>query len=347
MSEINQRRWAIFKQTKRAYYALWIFGFVFVLSMMAEVIANDKPLYIHSNGTSYFPAFVDYDETDFGAEIPLPVNYYDNYFQEELLGKDSTVIWPIIPFYYTTISTFETTYPAPPSFKHWLGTDDQGRDILARVLYGFRVSILFGLILFFFNSIIGICVGLLQGYYGGKIDLFGQRFMEIWGSVPTLYLIIIISGIIVMNFWILLGIMLLFSWMMMVGVVRMETLRVRNMDFVRSARALGVSDWQIMRKHILPNALVTVIAMLPFVVNGSIVALSSLDFLGFGLPSSYPSLGEIIAQGKNNLFAPWIGFSGFITLAGMLTGLVFIGEGVRDALDPRVFFQQSSGGDEK
>lgn len=343
MSEVNRRRWAIFKQTKRAYYSLCVFGFVFILSLFAEVIANDKPLFIHSNGTSYFPAVVSYTELDFGSDMPFPVNYYDPYFKEEILAEDSIVIWPLIPFYYTTISPFEETFPAAPSRHHWLGTDDQGRDILSRVLYGFRISVVFGLTLFIFNSIIGIFVGLLQGYYGGKIDLLGQRFMEVWGSVPTLYLIIIISGIVVMNFWILMGIMLLFSWMGMVGVVRMEALRARNMDFVRSARALGVSDFQIIRKHILPNALVTVIAMLPFMVNGSISALSSLDFLGFGLPSSYPSLGEIIAQGKNNLFAPWIGFSGFATLAGMLTGLVLIGEGLRDALDPRVFFQQSSG----
>ncbi len=342
MNQINKRRWAIFKQTKRAYYSLIILGIVFVLSMFAECIANDKPILIYDKGELYFPAVINYTEADFGADLEFPVNYYDPYFKEELLSKDSLVLWPLIPFYYTTISPFETKYPAAPSAKHWLGTDDQGRDILSRVLYGFRISVLFGLILFFFNSIIGILVGLYQGYYGGKLDLFGQRLMEIWGSVPTLYLIIIISGIITMNFWLLLGIMLLFSWMGMVGVVRMETLRARNMDFVRSARALGASDWHIITKHILPNALVAVIAILPFSINGSITALSSLDFLGFGLPSSYPSLGEIVSQGKNNLFAPWIGFSGFATLAGMLTSLVFIGEGLRDALDPRVFFQQSS-----
>ncbi len=342
MSEINKRRWAIFKQTKRAYFALILLSIVFVLSMIAEFIANDKPIFIYDDGNYYFPALIDYTEKDFGSDFEFPVNYYDSYFTNELLSEESIVIWPLIPFYYTTISPFETQFPAPPSAKHWLGTDDQGRDILSRILYGFRISVLFGLILFFFNSIIGILVGLLQGYYGGKIDLIGQRLMEIWGSVPTLYLIIIISGIITMNFWILLGIMLLFSWMGMVGVVRMETLRARNMEFVRSAHALGASDWQIITKHILPNALVAVIAMLPFSVNGSIVALSSLDFLGFGLPSTYPSLGEIVSQGRNNLFAPWIGFSGFATLAGMLTAFVFIGEGLRDALDPRVFYQQSS-----
>ncbi len=342
MSEINQRRWRIFKQVRRAYFSLIILGIVFTLSMFAEFIANDKPVFIYDKGNTYFPVLVDYTEKDFGSDLEFPVNYYDSYFNEELLSKDSIVIWPLIPFYYTTISPVESMFPAPPSQNHWLGTDDQGRDILARILYGFRISVLFGLILFFFNSIIGIFVGLSTGYYGGKIDLFGQRILEIWGSVPTLYLIIIISGIITMNFWLLLGILLLFSWMGMVGVVRMEALRVRNMEFVRSAQALGASNWQIITKHILPNALVAVIAMLPFSINGSIIALSSLDFLGFGLPSSYPSLGEIVSQGRNNLFAPWIGFSGFATLAGMLISLVFIGEGLRDALDPRVFFQQSS-----
>ncbi len=342
MSEINKRRWAVFKQSKRSYYALIIFGTIFVISLFAEAVANDKPLLIYDKGEFYYPAFVNYSEKDFGSDFEFNVNYHEDYFKNTLLSPDALVIWPLIPYSYNTITPSQSFFPAPPSFSHWLGTDDQGRDILARVLYGFRISMMFGLILAVFNSIIGILAGLAQGFYGGKVDLIGQRFMEVWGSVPTLYLIIIISGMITMNFWILLGITLMFSWMMMVGIVRMETLKVRNMDFIRSARALGVSDFRIMTKHILPNALVAVIAILPFTINGSIVALSSLDFLGFGLPSSYPSLGEIISQGKNNLFAPWIGFSGFLTLAGMLTGLVFIGEGIRDALDPQVFLQQSS-----
>ncbi len=342
MKDINKRRWAVFKQVRRGYYALLLLTSVFIVSIFAEFVANDKPILIYDKGNMYFPTLFDYTEKDFGSSLEFPVNYYDSFFKNELLSKDNITIWPPIPYYYTTISPFEQKFPAPPSRRHWLGTDDQGRDILARVLYGFRISVLFGLILFFFNSILGILVGLLQGYYGGKIDLIGQRLMEVWSSVPLLYLIIIISGIISMNFWLLLGIMLLFSWMGMVGVVRMETLRVRNMDFVRSAHALGASDWHIITKHIFPNALVAVIAMLPFSINGSIIALSSLDFLGFGLPATYPSLGEIVSQGRNNLFAPWIGLSGFATLATMLTSLVFIGEGLRDALDPRVFFQQNA-----
>ncbi len=346
MSEVVQRRWAVFKQSKRSYYALLIFGTFFLISLCAEIVANDKPILIYNDGDFYFPAIAEYNESDFGSPFEFPINYHDVYFQEELLDEDAIIIWPPIPYSFDTITPFESYFPAAPSVKHWLGTDDQGRDILARVIYGFRISMLFGLILALFNSIIGILVGLSMGYFGGKFDLFGQRFMEIWGSVPTLYLIIILSGFMTMNFWLLLGINLLFSWMMMVGIVRMESFRVRNMDFVRSARALGVSNRNIMLNHVLPNALVAVVAMLPFSINGSIAALSSLDFLGFGLPASYPSLGEIISQGKNNLYAPWIAFSGFLTLAGMLTGLVFIGEGVRDAFDPKTFLQHSSEGEE-
>ncbi len=342
MSVIAKRRWATFKQSKRSYYALIIFGLVFFISLFSEFIANDKPLAINTAGKWYFPAFEELTEKDFGGDMEFVINYHGNYFKT-LLDENSTVIWPIIPYSYDTISPIGSRFPAPPSATHWLGTDDQGRDIVARILYGFRLSMLFGLILAAFSSSVGIFVGLLQGYYGGKIDLIGQRIMEVWGSVPTLYLIIIISGMITMNFWILLGIMLLFSWMMMVSFVRMETLRVRNMEFVRSARALGVPDLAIMINHILPNALVAVITMLPFTINMSIGMLTSLDFLGFGLPATYPSLGEIISQGKNNLYAPWIGFAGFLTLAGMLIGLVFIGEGLRDAFDPRVFLKQAKG----
>ncbi len=230
-----------------------------------------------------------------------------------------------------------TSFPSPPSSENWLGTDDNGRDILARILYGFRISVLFGLCLCLFGSVIGVVAGLAQGYYGGKLDLLFQRFMELWAGIPVLYLIIIASSIVVINFWVLLFIMLLFSWMGLVGIVRAESLRVRNMDYIRAAHALGVSDKKIMLRHILPNAVVALIATMPFQINGSIVALTSLDFLGFGLPPHYPSLGEIISQGKNNLYAPWIGLAGFFTLGGMLTSLVLIGEGVRDAFDPRVF----------
>ncbi len=341
MSPLNQRRWETFKRSRRSYYALIFFSLFFGVSLVSEFIANDKPLVIHAREKWYFPIFQNLNEKDLGGTHAFNIDYQDSYFTE-LLGKDAFILRAPIPYSFKTISNEDTPFPSPPSSKHLLGTDDQGRDILSRILYSFRISMLFGLIIALVSSVIGISVGIMQGYYGGKIDLFGQRFMEVWGGIPTLYLIIIISGIVPMTFWLLLGIMLLFSWMGKVGYVRIETLRVRNMEFIRAARALGVPDKAIMRRHILPNALVAVITMLPFTLNASITMLTSLDFLGFGLPPSYPSLGEIIAQGKNNLFAPWIGFSGFLTLAGMLTGLVFIGEGLRDALDPRVFLKQKA-----
>ncbi len=336
------RRWHTFKNNKGAYVSMIIFVSFFILSLFAELIANDKPIFLsiknplNQEQEYYFPSFQNLTEEDLGGDLPLQVDYHDPYIKE-LIDENGYALWPLIKYSYDTISQNLTSFPSKPSAENWLGTDDHGRDILARVLYGFRISVLFGLCLCVIGSVVGVFAGLAQGYYGGKLDILFQRFMEVWGSIPTLYLIIIISSMVIMNFWILLGIMLLFSWMGLVSIVRAESLKVRNMDYIRAARALGQSDLKIMLQHILPNAIVALIATMPFQINGSIVALTSLDFLGFGLPSHYPSLGELVAQGKNNLFAPWIGISGFITLGGMLTCLVLIGEGVRDAFDPRVF----------
>jgi len=337
MNTINQRRWNAFKKIKRAYYALWIFSIAFSLSLCSEILANDKPLIVHYNTGWYFPIVEALTEKTFGGDFEFSVDYQDPLIIHAI-KEHGFAIWPPIRYSYNTISQKQgISFPAAPSREHWLGTDDHGRDILARILYGFRISMLFGLCLAFFSCTLGTATGLVQGYYGGKVDIISQRLMEIWGGIPILYLIIIVSSMISMSFWILLGIMLIFGWMGLVSFVRAETLKIRNLEYIRAARALGVPDKNIMLRHILPNAMVAVVAMLPFQINGSIVMLTSLDFLGFGLPSSYPSLGEIIAQGKNNLYAPWIAFSGFFTLAGMLILLVFIGEGLRDALDPRVF----------
>ncbi len=342
-SVLTKRRWETFKSNKRAYISFLLFGSFFCMTLFAEIIANDKPIFLYYKDSInqeqhfYFPIFQNITEEDLGLELPLNVNYHDA-FITEIIEKNGFALWPIIHYSYDTISSrIDITFPSKPSRENWLGTDDNGRDILARIIYGVRLSVLFGLSLCFFSSVVGIVAGLMQGYYGGKVDLLFQRFMEIWSGMPVLYLIIIISSAVVINFWLLLGIMLLFSWMSLVSVVRMESLKTRNMDYIRAAHALGISDWKIMYKHILPNAIVALIASLPFVINTSIVSLTSLDFLGFGLPPSYPSLGELVAQGKNNLYAPWIGLAGFFTLGGMLTALVLIGEGVRDAFDPRVF----------
>ncbi len=344
MSPLLKRRWQTFKKNKPAFVALLIFGSFFVLSLCAEFIANDKPLVIYlqedEQSRVLFPFVQDIVETDLGGDLPLLVDFHDPFIQEQIEKKGWAIWTPIRYSYDTIVRQGDMVFPSRPSLENWLGTDDHGRDILARILYGFRLSVLFGLCLCVISSVIGIIAGLLQGYYGGKLDLYFQRFMEIWSGIPVLYLIIIISSILIINFWVLLGIMLLFSWMRFVGVVRAESLKVRNMDYVRAARALGVSDRHILLHHILPNATVALIAVMPFQINASIVTLTSLDFLGFGLPPSYPSLGELIAQGKNNLFAPWIGITGFITLGSMLSCLVLIGEGVRDAFDPRVFFAQ-------
>ncbi|MDE1172405.1 MAG: ABC transporter permease [Parvibaculaceae bacterium] len=336
ISPLNRRRWRNFKANRRGYWSLWIFLVLFFITLFAEFIANDKPLLVRYDGGFYMPVFVSYPETAFGGEFQTEADYRDPYVKELIGKKGGYIVWPLIPFSYSTINlNLDTPAPSPPSPVNWLGTDDQGRDVLARMIYGFRISVLFGLVLTFFSSIIGVAAGAVQGYFGGWTDLLFQRFIEIWTSVPTLYLIIIISAVIAPNFWILLGILLLFNWVSLVGVVRAEFLRGRNFEYVTAARALGLGNLAIMYRHLLPNAMVATLTFLPFILNSSISTLTSLDFLGFGLPPGSPSLGELLAQGKANLQAPWLGLTGFFTLAIMLSLLVFIGEAVRDAFDPR------------
>ena len=334
-SPINRRRWANFKANKRGFWSLWVFLVFFVLTSGAEFIANDNPLLIKFDGHYYYPAFVSYPETRFGGEFETEARYRDPYVKK-LIDAKGWMIWPPIPYSYNTIN-YDLTQPAPspPSRDNWIGTDDQGRDVLARIIYGFRISVLFGVILTALSSVIGIATGAVQGYFGGKTDLLMQRFIEIWGGMPVLYLLIIMASLVQPNFWWLLILMLLFSWMHLVSVVRAEFLRARNFDYVRAAKALGAGDITIMFKHVLPNAMVATLTFLPFVLNQSITTLTALDFLGFGLPPGSPSLGELLNQGKNNLQAPWLGISAFFVLALMLTLLIFIGEAVRDAFDPR------------
>ena len=339
ITPLNRRRLENFKKNRRGYWSLWIFLILFVLSLFAELIANDKPYLIMFKGEFFFPALVEYPETVFGGDFPTEADYKD-IFVQELIEKDGWLAWPIVRFSFDTIDK-ELTKPAPspPDARHWLGTDDQARDVLARLIYGFRLSVLFGLILTILSSVVGIIAGAIQGYYGGLRDLLFQRFIEIWAGMPQLYILIIMSSILVPGFWVLLIILLLFSWLALVGVVRAEFLRARNLDFVRAARALGVGDGTIIYRHVLPNAMVATITMLPFILTGGVTALTSLDFLGLGLPPGSPSLGELLNQGKNNLQAPWLGLSGFFVLALMLSLLIFIGEGVRDAFDPRKTFE--------
>lgn len=341
--ELLARRIMAFRGNRRAWISFWVFTVLFVVSLFSELIANNRPILLVKDGQMHWPVFETLTERDLGGDMDLVMDYQDKSLMQEVVGPQALVIWPPIRHSFRSIALDVERYPSPPTRENLLGTDDQGRDILARLLYGFRLSVLFGLALALFSSVVGVVAGLVQGYWGGWIDLIAQRIMEIWSGIPVLYLIIIISSLVTMGFWLLLLVMLLFSWMRLVGLVRMEAYRVRNSDFVKAARVLGVSDWRIMRTHVLPNALVAAVATLPFVVNGSIASLTSLDFLGFGLPPDYPSLGELIAQGKNNLYAPWIGLSGFATLALLLVSLTFIGEGVRDALDPRVFFSTTRG----
>lgn len=338
LNPINERRYWSFRANRRGYWSLHIFVFIFVLSLFAEFIANERPLLVSYEGQLYFPVFVGYPETDFGGFFPTDTDYHDP-FVRDLIEEHGWILWPPIPYSYNTIvRDLDAPAPSPPSWQNLLGTDDQARDVLARVIYGFRVSVLFGLTLTVLSSIVGIIAGALQGYFGGWVDLGFQRFMEIWSGLPTLYLLIILASIVTPNFWWLLGLMLLFSWMGLVDVVRAEFLRARNLDFVRAARALGVGNLTIMFRHILPNAMVASLTFMPFILNGSITTLTSLDFLGFGLPPGSPSLGELLAQGKNNLQAPWLGISGFLVLAIMLSLLIFIFEAVRDAFDPRKTF---------
>jgi len=335
VTPLNRRRLEHFRASKRGMISLVLFGAMFFLSLFAELLANDRPVLIRYDGAFYMPVFRDYPETTFGGDLPTNTVYTDPEVRK-MIGEKGWMLWPIIPYRYDTIITGEGRNSLlPPSLKHPLGTDDQARDVTARLIYGFRISVLFGLILTVASSIVGIAAGAVQGYFGGWVDLLFQRFLEIWSSMPTLYLLIILASFIQPGFWVLLGIMLLFSWMTLVGYVRAEFLRGRNFDYVRAARALGMMDARIMFRHILPNALTTSITFLPFILAGSVTTLTALDFLGFGLPPGSPSLGELVLQGKNNLNAPWLAFTAFAIIALMMSLLVFIGEAVRDALNPR------------
>jgi len=335
LTPINQRRFENFRKNRRGWCSLWIFIVLFSLSLFAELIANDRPLLVSYDGGLYFPFIKQYAETEFGGEFDTEADYKDE-FVINLINEKGFIVYPVIPFYYDTINyDLRTPAPSPPDNVNWFGTDDQGRDVFSRVIYGFRISVLFGLCLTFFSSIVGVIAGAIQGYYGGRTDLIFQRIIEIWSSLPMLFLLIILSSIVQPNFWWLLGIMMLFSWMSLVGVVRAEFLRGRNLDYVKAAKALGLKDSAIMFKHILPNAVVSTLTFMPFILTSSITTLTALDFLGFGLPIGEPSLGELISQGKANLQAPWLGIAAFVVLSLMLTLLVFIGEAVRDAFDPR------------
>jgi len=362
LSPINRRRLANFKAHRRGYWSFWIFIVLFGLSLFAEFIANDRPLLVSYKGAFLFPIFHDYPEETFGGFL-AQTDYRDSVIADEIQAH-GWILWPPIHYSFGTINrALPVPAPSPPTWMlteaqcqaaaakmlkpdepnrgcrdiewNWLGTDDQGRDVLARLIYGFRLSLLFGLTLASISSVIGITAGAIQGYFGGWTDLLMQRFIEIWSSLPNLYLLIIISSFIIPGFFVLLGILLIFSWVSLVHVVRAEFLRARNFEYVNAARALGLSNAKIMVKHVLPNAMVATLTFLPFVLNESITTLTALDFLGFGLPPGSPSLGELLLQGKSNLQAPWLGLTGFIVIALMLSLLVFIGEAVRDAFDPR------------
>lgn len=324
-----------FKANKRGYWSLWIFSTLLILCMCAELIANDKPLLVQFKGQFYVPVVMQYAETTFGGDFETEADYRDAYVAD-LIEKDGWMIWPPIRFSYDTINyTLPQPAPSPPTLENIMGTDDQGRDVAARVIYGFRLSVLFGLTLTLISSLIGVTAGAFQGYYGGKLDLVMQRVIEVWSSLPSLYILIIFSAMFVPGFWTLLAILLLFSWVSLVDVVRAEFLRTRNFDYVKAANALGVDNTTIILRHVLPNAMVATMTLMPFILTGSITALTSLDFLGLGLPPGSASLGELLAQGKNNLQAPWLGITAFFSLAIMLSLLTFIGEAVRDAFDPR------------
>jgi microcin C transport system permease protein len=328
-------RWNKFCANRRALVSLVLFMGIFTLSLVSELIANDKPLLVRFDGKLYFPLFNNYSELIFGGEFDIDADYRDP-FVAEMIEEKGWIFWPLIHYSYKTINyDLPSPAPSPPTKENIFGTDDRGRDVAARLLYGFRISVLFGITLTVFSSFIGIALGALQGYYGGLFDIIFQRFMEIWSGMPTLFLLIILSSIMEPSFFWLLGITLAFSWMSLVGVVRAEFLRARNFEYVLSARAMGMSNSRIMFVHILPNAMTSALSYLPFILGGSITTLTSLDFLGFGLPIGSPSLGELLAQGKANLQAPWLGIASFVILALSLSLLVFIGEGIRDAFDPR------------
>ena len=363
LSPINKRRWRNFKAHRRGWWSFWIFLILFILSLGAEFIANDKPFLVSFDGRWYFPAVRTYSETTFGGDFETEADYRDPFLQKLIAEKNGFMVWPPIRFSYNTHNLdLPTPAPSPPTWmlteaqckavverkglsscrdleQNWLGTDDQGRDVAARLLYGFRLSVLFGLTLSIVSSVIGVAAGAVQGYFGGWTDLLFQRFIEIWTSIPSLYLLLIISSVLVPGFFVLLGILLLFSWVALVGLVRAEFLRARNFEYVQAARALGVSNWVLMYRHLLPNAMVATLTFLPFILSGSVMTLTALDFLGFGLPPGSPSLGEMLAQGKANVQAPWLGLTGFFTVALLLSLLIFVGEAVRDAFDPRKTFQ--------
>ena len=338
ITPLTRRRLDAFKANRRGFWSLWAFAALFVISLFAELIANDRPLVIRYDGQWYFPLVAAYPETAFGGVFPTEADYSDPAVRE-LIAAKGWLLRPLIPYRHRTVAwDIPVPAPAPPSAQHWLGTDDQARDVVARTLYGFRISVLFGFSLTIFSALIGVAAGAVQGYFGGWIDLAFQRFIEVWSSVPILYVLIILTSVIEPTFWWLLGILLLFQWMGLVGVVRAEFLRTRNFDYVRAARALGASDLVIMLRHVLPNAMVATLTFLPFILAGSVTALTGLDFLGIGLPPGSASLGELLAQGKANLKAPWLGLTGFFVIAVTLSLLIFIGEAVRDAFDPRKTF---------
>jgi len=335
LTPLTRRRLHRFRANRRGWWSLWIFVILFIATLLAEVIANDKPFLVYFKGDVYFPIVKAYSETTFGGDFLTEADYRSPYLSE-LIERDGWTVWPIVRYHHRTVAwDLPVPAPAPPDRNHWLGTDDQARDVLARVIYGFRISVLFGFALTFISAIIGVAAGAVQGYFGGWIDLIFQRFIEIWSGLPTLYLLIILASVVEPNFWWLLGLLLLFSWMGFVGVVRAEFLRARNFEYVRAAQALGVSNLAIMFRHLLPNAMVATITFIPFTLAGSVTVLTSLDFLGIGLPPGSASLGELLAQGKANLQAPWLGLAGFFTIALMLTLLILISEAVRDAFDPR------------
>ncbi len=335
MSPLNRRRLANFRANRRGWYACWIFLVLFGLSLISEFIANERPILFSKGGEIYMPVLFTYTEEALGGELPTEADYRDAYVQALIIEDDGWMLWPPIRYSQATIDWSLEVAPAPPGREHWLGTESLGRDIVAQLLYGFRLSVLFGLSLTLMSSIIGITVGALQGYFGGFVDLIGQRFVEIWAGLPLLFLMIILASLIEPNFFWLLALLTLFGWMALVGVVRAEFLRARNFEFVRAARALGVSNRRIIIRHVLPNAMVAALTYLPFLLNGSIATLTALDFLGFGMPYESPSLGRLLGAAQSNLQAPWIAISVFLTIATLLTLLIFIGEAVRDALDPR------------
>lgn len=338
LSPINQRRLANFKRNKRGYWSFWLISILYLVSLGAELIANDRPIAIQYDNQWYFPVFKSYPETTFGGDLEFDADYTDPYIME-LIEENGRAYWPLIPFSHKTIDfDLQTSPPSPPSARHWLGTDDQGRDVLARVIYGVRVSVSFGLLLTLLSTVIGVAAGAVQGYFGGLLDLLAQRFVEIWQGLPVLYLLIIMASVIEPGFVSLLILMTLFSWTALVGVVRAEFLRARNFEYIRAAKALGVSDTTIMWRHTLPNAMVATVTFLPFILSGSVTTLTGLDFLGLGLPPGSASLGEMLKQGRENLHAPWLGLTAFLVLAVILSLLVFVGEAIRDALDPRKTF---------